>query len=136
MLAQTAQPLPHGPPKTKKLGCSNLKMLVENDRLLLKDFDTISQLSTFIKKGASYKADLTYKDDAVLGLLASIFFMQDKTFEGFGEGRVDYVKGIMNKQEEDGACVVINPDVCGDSVLEEIERMKESMKDFQWMFAK
>lgn len=123
--------------KTKKLGCSNLKMLIENDRLILKDFDTISQLSTFIKKGASYKADLTYKDDAVSGLLASIFFMQDKTFEGFGEGRVDYVTGIMNKQEEeDGTCVVINPDNCGDSVLEEIERIKESMKDFQWMFDK
>jgi hypothetical protein len=91
--------------KSKKLGCSNLKLLIENDRLIIRDYDTISQLSTFIKIGTSYKADKTYKDDVVMSLLAAIFFMQDSKFELLEGTEVDYLKGILKRdvEEEDEA---------------------------------
>ena len=42
----------------KKLGCSNLKTLVESDKIIIEDFDLISEMSTFILKGTSkYEAD-------------------------------------------------------------------------------
>jgi len=65
--------------RTKRLGCSNLKMLVEGSYLILKDFETISQLTTFTKSHSSFKADSGYLDDAVMALLGAIFFMLDRT---------------------------------------------------------
>ena len=38
----------------KKIGCSNLKQLVEDNKLIIEDFDTINELSTFIVKGSSF----------------------------------------------------------------------------------
>ena len=35
---------------TKKIGTSNLKSLIESDKLIINDFDIISELSTFICK--------------------------------------------------------------------------------------
>lgn len=66
--------------KNKKIGCLNLKMVMEENQLELYDTDTVSQLSTFIKKGVSYEAEAGYKDDAVMSLIASLYFMQDRMY--------------------------------------------------------
>jgi len=49
----------------KKIGCSNLKQLVEDNKLIVEDFDTINELSTFIVKGSSHEADDGCNDDMV-----------------------------------------------------------------------
>jgi len=49
----------------KKVGCSNLKQLVEDDKLIVEDYDMINELSTFIVKGASWEADEGCNDDLV-----------------------------------------------------------------------
>lgn len=67
--------------RTKRLGCTNLKLLVENDKLILHDFDTISQLSTFIKVKNSYKAEKNYQDDLIMALISAIFFMINKDLD-------------------------------------------------------
>merc|ERR1712242_11228 len=38
----------------KKTGCSNLKALIEEDKLETKDYDIISELTTFIQKKQSW----------------------------------------------------------------------------------
>ena len=38
----------------KKIGCSNLKQLIEDNKLIIEDYDCVNELSTFIIKGASY----------------------------------------------------------------------------------
>ena len=51
----------------KKLGCSNLKTLVESDKIIIEDFDLISEMSTFILKGTSkYEADDGSNDDLMM----------------------------------------------------------------------
>lgn len=50
---------------TKKIGCSNLKSLVESDRLILNDFDTIQELFRFVSNGTSYEAE-EGNDDLVM----------------------------------------------------------------------
>lgn len=54
---------------TKISGCSLLKLLVEQDQLLINDWHTIQELSTFSKKGHSYEAEAGCHDDLVMCLV-------------------------------------------------------------------
>jgi len=49
----------------KKVGCSNLKQLIEDNKLIIEDIDCINELSTFIVKGSSFEADVGANDDLV-----------------------------------------------------------------------
>jgi hypothetical protein len=53
----------------KRLGCTLLKSLVENQKLIIQDFDTISELSTFIAKGSSFESEEGSHDDLVMTLV-------------------------------------------------------------------
>jgi hypothetical protein len=55
--------------KVKRIGCHNFKSLVEENKLLIEDADTISEISTFIEKKGSYEADDGYHDDLVMSLV-------------------------------------------------------------------
>lgn len=55
--------------KVKRIGCSNFKSMVEEQKLLIRDADTISEISTFIQKKNSYAADEGYHDDLVMPLV-------------------------------------------------------------------
>ena len=55
--------------QVKRLGCANFKTLVEEDKLLLQDKETIQEIATFIQKKASYEADEGYNDDLVMTLV-------------------------------------------------------------------
>jgi hypothetical protein len=46
-----------------------LKDLIVSDQLVVNDFDIISELNTFISKGASYEADSGTHDDLVMCLV-------------------------------------------------------------------
>ncbi len=54
----------------KSLGCSVLKLLVEQGQLELVDKDTLGELSTFSKKGSSYEAEEGKHDDCVMPLVS------------------------------------------------------------------
>ena len=49
----------------KKIGCSNLKQMIEDSKIVVEDFDCINELSTFIVKGSSFEADDGCTDDLV-----------------------------------------------------------------------
>ena len=55
--------------KVKRIGCSNFKSLVEEKKMLIRDVDTISEISTFIQVKNSYAADEGYHDDLVMPLV-------------------------------------------------------------------
>ena len=55
--------------KVKRIGCSQLKTLVEAQRLLVWDKDIISEFSTFVEVKDSYAADEGYHDDLVMPLV-------------------------------------------------------------------
>jgi hypothetical protein len=55
--------------RIKRIGCHNFKAMVEEDKLLITDPDTISEISTFIEKRGSYEADEGYHDDLVMPLV-------------------------------------------------------------------
>ena len=53
----------------KAKGCSNLKSMVESNQLIISDFNTIEELSTFIVSGQSYAAEEGQTDDIVISLV-------------------------------------------------------------------
>ena len=55
--------------QVKSIGCSVLKLLLEQQQLKLIDFNTINELSTFSRKGVSYEAESGCHDDLVMGLV-------------------------------------------------------------------
>ena len=68
----------------KKIGCANLKTLVENDKLIINDFDTIAEMNTFVRVRDSYAAEEGNNDDLVMGLvifawLTAQTFFKDST---------------------------------------------------------
>ena len=56
-------------PQVKAIGCSNLKTLIEGDKLLINDFDTYSELTTFIQQKNSFSAEEGANDDMVMSLV-------------------------------------------------------------------
>ena len=68
----------------KKIGCANLKTLVESDKLIVNDFDTIAEMNTFVRIRDSYAAEEGNNDDLVMGLvlfawLAAQSYFKDST---------------------------------------------------------
>jgi len=82
----------------KKIGCSNLKQLIEDDKLIVEDYDCVNELSTFISKGASYTADDGCNDD----LVACMFMFgwaTDQTY--FKELTDNDIRMTMMKEQQD-----------------------------------
>jgi len=53
----------------KKLGCSNLKTLLEDDKILVSDYEIISELTTFAQKHNSFEAEEGCNDDLAMCLV-------------------------------------------------------------------
>ena len=83
----------------KSVGCNMLKMLVEQDQLILSDFDTINELSTFSRKANSYEAESGCHDDLVMGLVL-FAWMTDQMF--FKEiTNINTVNALRQRNEEE-----------------------------------
>ena len=82
----------------KKIGCSNLKQLIEDNKLIVEDYDTINELSTFIVKGSSFEADDGCNDDMVACLF--IFgWCTDQTY--FKELTNNDIREQMYRENQD-----------------------------------
>jgi hypothetical protein len=68
-------------PQVKRIGCSNLKTLIENDKLIINDFDTISQLTTFVSSHSSFKAEEGSNDDIVMTLVMFAWMTTNQYFK-------------------------------------------------------
>ena len=53
----------------KKVGCHNLRALIEEDKLIVNDYDIISELTTFIEKGQTFQAEDGCNDDLAMCLV-------------------------------------------------------------------
>ena len=66
--------------QVKRIGCATLKDLIERNNLLIEDFDTISELTTFIGKSTSWEADDGAHDDLVMGCVLFSWLVQQRYF--------------------------------------------------------
>ena len=67
--------------QVKRIGCSTLKDLIENNKIIIEDFDIIEEMSNFINKKDSYQADEGYHDDLVMCLVLFSWLIRQPYFK-------------------------------------------------------
>lgn len=71
---------------TKRVGCSVLKSLVEEDKLFINDMNIMQELFSFIAKRNSYQAEDGHHDDLVMCLVLLGWLTTQSMFNEFIEG--------------------------------------------------
>ena len=66
--------------KTKRLGCSGVKDLLETGKLAINDENTILEISTFTARGQSYEASDGNHDDLMMNLVMLGYFVSTSHF--------------------------------------------------------
>ena len=82
----------------KQVGCSNLKALIEEDKLLIPDYDTIAELTTFIVKGQSFAAEDGCNDDLAMCLVIFAWMAMQEYFKQMHDN--DVRQRIYDDQRE------------------------------------
>jgi hypothetical protein len=82
----------------KQVGCSNLKALIEEDKLLIPDYDTIAELTTFIVKGQSFAAEEGCNDDLAMCLVIFAWMAMQEYFKEMHDN--DVRQRIYDDQRE------------------------------------
>ena len=82
----------------KRIGCSNLKQLIEDNKLIIEDLDIISELSTFIVKGQSFEADEGCTDDLVACLFIFAWTSDQTYFKELTD--IDVRQTMMREQQD------------------------------------
>ena len=80
----------------KKLGCSNLKTLIEDDKLVPTDYEIISELTTFAQRGNSFEAEEGCNDDLAMCLVIFSWLVAQDYFKEMTEN--DVRKRIYEEQ--------------------------------------
>jgi hypothetical protein len=83
----------------KAIGCNMLKMLIEQDQLIVNDFNTINELSTFSRKGVSYEAESGAHDDMVMGLVLFGWLTDQSFFKEITD--INTMMRLKQKSEEE-----------------------------------
>ena len=66
---------------TKRIGCSNLKTMIESDKLIVQDPDTIMELTTFVAHRESFAAEEGNHDDLAMTLVFFGWFVAQRNFK-------------------------------------------------------
>lgn len=83
----------------KAIGCSMLKLLIEQQQLIINDHQTIFELSRFSKKGHSYEAETGCNDDLVMGLVLFAWMSDQQYFKDLTD--INTLMKLREKTEEE-----------------------------------
>lgn len=67
--------------QVKRIGCSTLKDLIEDQKIIIEDYDIIEELSNFISKRESYEAEEGHHDDLVMCLVLFGWLIRQEYFK-------------------------------------------------------
>jgi hypothetical protein len=81
----------------KKLGCSNLKTLLEDDKILVSDYEIISELTTFAQRHNSFEAEEGCNDDLAMCLVLFSWLVAQDYFKEMTDN--DVRKRIYEEQK-------------------------------------
>ncbi len=83
----------------KSIGCSMLKLLIEQRQLIINDHNTIHELSRFSKKGTSYEAEPGSNDDLVMGLVLFAWMSDQQYFKDLTD--INTLQKLRDKTDEE-----------------------------------
>jgi hypothetical protein len=82
----------------KKIGCLNLKAMIEEDKLLISDYEIISELTTFVQRHNSFEAEEGSNDDLAMCLVIYAWLVAQDYFKELTDQ--DVRKKIYEEQKE------------------------------------
>ena len=82
----------------KRIGCAALKDMIETDKLIIYDFDTLAELTTFASKHNSYEAEEGSHDDLAMTLVIFAWLVQQQYFKDLTD--LDIRKQMYKEQME------------------------------------
>ena len=83
----------------KSIGCSMLKLLIEQRQLIINDHNTIFELSRFSKKNTSYEAEPGCNDDLVMGLVLFGWMSDQQYFKDLTN--INTLQRLRDKTDEE-----------------------------------
>jgi hypothetical protein len=83
----------------KSIGCSILKLLVEQEQLIINDHNTIEELSRFSRKGSSYEAESGSHDDLVMCLVLFAWLSNQAYFKDITD--IQTLSKLRERTEEE-----------------------------------
>jgi hypothetical protein len=93
--------------QVKRIGCTNLKTLIESDKLLLVDFDTIEELFRFVLIRNTFQAEDGH-DDLVMALVLFSWLINQPYFKDLSE--TDVHKVLVDSAAEDHLLPIMDED--------------------------
>ena len=89
--------------RVKAVGCSNFKDLVETNKLIINDLETISEISQFVVRGKSWSSEEGGTDDLVMSLVLFSWFSSQELFKELNDIdlRTKLYDGQMQQIEDD-----------------------------------
>jgi hypothetical protein len=85
--------------RVKRIGCSNLKDLIELSKLKIHDSETIRELASFEVKGSSFSAAQGNHDDLVMNLVLFAWFVSSDAFGNISDINLKEVLFNQKMQE-------------------------------------
>ena len=117
--------------RTKRLGCSGIKDLMESKKLEIVDEQTIMEISTFVLKGQSYEASEGNHDDLMMNLVMMGYFIHTEFFHNLTDINLKDLMYQERMQQIEADVVPFGFIDDGSDVIDEIES-REDWERKQW----
>jgi len=114
--------------KVKRLGCSAIKDILENNKLDIVDENTVMEISTFVSRGQSYEASDGNHDDLMMNLVMFGYFVSSQFFSDMTDINLKEMMFAKKMKEIDDD---VPPIGFIDDGLDDI-RMEEEQKSMGW----
>jgi hypothetical protein len=119
--------------KVKRLGCSSIKDIIENNKLTIHDEDTILEISTFEAKGTSFQASNGNHDDLMMNLVMFGYFASSEMFADMTDINLKQMMYDQKIQEIDNDLPPFGFIDDGSAHIESIEQDNHYIPD-NWLF--
>ena len=111
--------------KTKRLGCSAIKDILETKRLTINDDSTILEISTFEAKGQSYEASEGNHDDLMMNLVLFGYFVSTQYFSDMTDINLKQMMFEQKMQEIENDVVPFGFIDDGSAAIQQIENQDD-----------
>ena len=111
--------------KTKRLGCSAIKDILETKRLTINDDSTILEISTFEAKGQSYEASDGNHDDLMMNLVLFGYFVSTQYFSDMTDINLKQMMFEQKMQEIENDVVPFGFIDDGSAAIQQIENQDD-----------